>query len=196
MRCATGTRPIRYTRRAMVSPARGAGRRPDPTPSVPYVTGSRTGRRTRPSSVAGALLLAAAVAFFLTNCSGAFFPFWSPRERLGAHLARDVGVPLPPSARVVRGTWQAYRDPGHHFEIATTPAEAQAFIAAVRAAGPSAEDADPGGLTAETGRPDWFRPQSLPSVRRLDVRHRDDAGGFVWYYAAGSGTVYLFWYRT
>lgn len=163
---------------------------------APYVPEQRARRKAGPGFLVGLLLFMVPAAFFLFRCSGTFFPLWNPRATLDAHLAKDIGVPLPASARVTRGTWQAYVDACHHFAIEIPPAEAKAFVAALGTVGSSEPAANPLLGTVGAGRPDWFQPETLTGLQRLDIGHRDQQGGFNWYYADGSGTLYVFWFRT
>jgi hypothetical protein len=149
-------------------------------------------RRRRPGPL-GLLLLVGAGLFYLFYCSGLHLPIWDARDRLAKHLAADPWVQLPPSATVTHAVSVAYRDPGEFYAVEMAPADVAPFIAKVRAA--SSPDDRPDGSPWTMGRtPDWWRPQDLPGVRRFDT-HVQDLGGYMWFYAPSSPTVYVFWYR-
>jgi hypothetical protein len=143
------------------------------------------------------LVLACAAVFFLFFCSGLHLPIWNAQGRLEQRLTQDLGLSLPPGSRVIHANSVALRDPGEYYAVEMPHAAVVPFIDAVRAAGTDPEDLDPQmPWISMTRTPSWWKPKTLPQVKRLTVNHRDRFGGYSWYYSPISSTVYVFWFRT
>ena len=155
-----------------------------PLPFRPYADAPRRRRR---GSWLPLVLVAAAALFFLFRCSGLHFPMWDPAGHLRGRLATDFGVPLPPTARVTRAAWEAYIDPSEFYVIEMPAADAAAFVAALRPVTEVPPTADPAAATVRI--PAWWTPQSLPGMRALQAWRGQAL--YRWFYADGSGTVYL-----
>ena len=142
------------------------------------------------------VLLAGAAISFLFCCSGLHFPIWNAQGRLQRHLNDELGVSLPPGTKVTHAVSVAYRDPGEYYALEFPQRSVAPFIAAVRAASRNPEDRDPTRPWSMGRIPAWWIPQNIPQVQRLDISHRDEQGGYMWYYSPTSSTVYVFWFRT
>jgi len=143
------------------------------------------------------LVLGAIVFYFLFCCSGLHWPMWNARGRLAGHLSNDLHLTLPVSAKVVHAVRVATRDPGEYYAVEMNAADIMPFMAQVRTAMTDAADKDAGEPWVMGRAPDWWKPQDLVQVKRLDGRMRDDLqGGYMWYYSSSSsGAVYVFWFE-
>ena len=142
------------------------------------------------------LLIAGAAISFLLWCSGLHFPIWNAQGRLQRHLTDDLGVSLPPGTKVTRAIRVATLDPGEYYAVEIPQASVTPFIAAVRAAGRHPQDRDPSGHWYMDRLPDWWLPQNIPQVQRLELSDREEKGGYTFYYSLSSSTLYVFWFRT
>ena len=142
-------------------------------------------------------LLGGMAALFIAFCSGLHFPMWSPQGKLEGRMADELNVSLPKGATVVRGIREANLDPAEFYEVELDSAsDVMPFIAKVRSSGTAAKDGDPARQGAMGRVPDWWKTQSLPGVRCLEVSHRDREGGYSFFYSPASRTVYVFRFRT
>jgi hypothetical protein len=142
------------------------------------------------------LVIGSVLLLFVFFCSGLHFPFWNARGHLNSRLSDEMQLSLPPSAKVTHAVRVATNDPAEYYAIEMDVADVAPFMAHVRSALPQAREVDP--ATAWTmGRiPDWWKPSALRQVQRLDGFHRDEQGGYIWYFSKSEPTIYFFWCRT
>jgi hypothetical protein len=156
---------------------------------------ARAHRGTRP--LTWVIFFAALAVPILFCCSGLHFPMWNPAAKLNGRLSRDAGVSLPASARVTEAARVATRDPSEYYKVETPdPAAAAAFVAAVRAAAHEPEDKDPSRPWGMGPTPEWWTPQQLADVKRLDFSVPGGQAGYFVFYSESAATLYVFWYAT
>jgi hypothetical protein len=136
--------------------------------------------------------IALLVVFF---CSGLHFPIWGARGTLDDRLARELNVTLPASSRVTHAVRVATRDPAQFYAIEMDAPDVLPFMDKVRATMNGSRDRDASSPWFEPV-PDWWKPETLPQVKRLDGFHHDEGGGYTWFYSPRAATVYVFWCRT
>jgi hypothetical protein len=145
------------------------------------------------------------LALVVLNCSGLLFPLWGVQGNLERSFQEDFGVPLPASAKAVKGVYVAEMDKSEFFWVEMAPSEVAAWAVALEAAakskGHSIEDAQlDKRFTIGKGGPAWYAPQTLPNMKALKIGipagDRSSATGYWLFYSPTTGRVLIYWYST